>query len=57
MKIKFKGSFSSYIINSVATWIKEHLTDLTIMERPIYVCECKITKVGKREILVEGENN
>ncbi len=57
MKIKLKGVFSSYILSKVAEWIGEHLTDITILEINsfIYACNCKITKVKKHEILVEGE--
>lgn len=57
MKIKFKGSFTPYKLGIMALWIKEHLTDLTIMDKPIYAFECKISKIGKHKILVEGENN
>lgn len=57
MKVKIKGSFSPYELEIMALWIKEHLTDLTIMDKPIYAFECKITKGGKDKILVEGESN
>lgn len=55
MNITLKGSFSSYQLSFLGTWIKEHLTDLTIYDRPLYICECKISKTGKYELLIESE--
>ncbi len=57
MRISFKGYFSPYVLCKLAIWIKEHLTDITILElnKTIRSCDCKITKIGNRKILVEGE--
>jgi len=54
MKIEFKGLFSCYQLNQLAQYIKEHLTDITIMNEPIYVYDAKISKVSKHKILVEA---
>jgi len=55
MNFILKGRFSSYQLNYLGTWIKDHLTDLTIYDRPLYICDCKISKIEKNYILIESE--
>lgn len=59
MKIRLKGSFSSYNLSYISWWIKEHLTDITIADvgHSFYRCDCRIKKISKDEIEIESEEN
>ena len=48
MKVNFKGDFSIYIAMKITAWMDVHLIDITIMEEPILVFGCKITKERDR---------
>lgn len=55
MEFLLKGSFSCYQLNRLGEWIKENLTTLTIYDKPLYIFDCKISRIAKHKILIESE--
>lgn len=55
MKLKFKGNFNVMQITNVVNYINANLLDISVMEKPIFVYDVKISRLSKYKFLIEGE--